>query len=41
MLAFGLAGRKILVRDGGYASVQLLPTRLGATGYGAMLTGRF
>jgi hypothetical protein len=41
MLAFGLAGRKILVRDGSYASVQFLPARLGPTGYGAMFTGRF
>jgi hypothetical protein len=41
MLAFGIAGRNILVRDDSYASVRLMPTRVGASGYGAMLMGRF
>jgi len=41
MLGFGIAGRKLLVRDDGYASVRILPARLGASGYGAMLAGRF
>jgi hypothetical protein len=41
MFAFGVAGRNILVRDDGYASVRLRPATLGASGYGAMLTGRF
>jgi hypothetical protein len=41
MFLFGIAGRKILVRDDVYANVHLMPTRVGASGYGAMLTGRF
>jgi hypothetical protein len=41
MLGFGIAGRKLLVRDDSYATVRILPARLGATGYGAMLAGRF
>jgi hypothetical protein len=42
MLAFGIAGRKILVRDDNpYASVRLVPGRIGAVGYGATLVGRF
>ncbi len=41
MLGFGIAGRKLLVRDDGYASVRILPARVGSAGYGAMLAGRF
>lgn len=41
MLGFGIAGRKLLVRDDSYASVRLLPARVGSSGYGAMLAGRF
>jgi hypothetical protein len=41
LLAFGVAGRKILVRDDSYARVRFTPTRIGSTGYGAVLSGRF
>ena len=41
MLGFGAAGRKLLVRDDSYASVRVLPARVGSSGYGAMLAGRF
>jgi hypothetical protein len=41
MLAFGVAGRNILVRDYGYASLHLTPGPIGRDGYGAMLSGRF
>jgi len=41
MLGFGIAGRKLLVRDDSFASVRLLPARVGSSGYGAMLAGRF
>jgi hypothetical protein len=41
MLAFGFAGRKILVRDDSYAYVRLLPGPVGTSGYGATLAGRF
>ena len=41
LLAFGISGRKILVRDDSYARVHFTPTRIGSTGYGAMLSGRF
>lgn len=41
LLGFGMAGRKVLVRDDSYASVRLLPAHLGSAGYGAMLAGRF
>ena len=43
MLGFGIAGRKLLVRDDSYAAVRvrILPGRVGSSGYGAMLAGRF
>ena len=41
LLGFGMAGRKVLVRDDSYASVRLLPAHLGSAGYGAMLAGQF
>ena len=43
MLGFGIAGRKLLVRDDSYAAVRVrvLPGRIGSSGYGAMLAGRF
>jgi hypothetical protein len=41
MLAFGVAGRDILVRDSLYAQVRLVPAPVGSSGYGALLTGRF
>jgi hypothetical protein len=41
LLGYGLTGRDILIRDGSYASVRLMPTLLGSAGYGATLAGRF
>ena len=43
MLGFGIADRKLLVRDDSYAAVRvrILPGRVGSSGYGAMLAGRF
>ena len=41
MLAFGAAGRDILVRDGLYAQVRVVPAPIGSNGYGALMTGRF
>jgi hypothetical protein len=41
LLGYGLTGRNILIRDGSYASVRLMPAPIGSTGYGATLLGRF
>jgi hypothetical protein len=41
LLGVGLAGRKILVRDDSYASMRVVPTLIGTSGYGATLAGRF
>jgi len=41
MLAFGVAGRNVLIRDYSTASVHLTPAPIGRDGYGAVLSGRF
>jgi len=41
LFSFGMAGRDILVRDDSYAHVNILPTPIGSSGYGATLIGRF